>query len=69
MDPAATDIISSILTAQDDDKLNEKEVLAFCVLLMSAGCETERQCHRERRARAPQAPRASGRGSRKTRRS
>jgi cytochrome P450 len=36
----ATDVISIILSAADDDKLNEKETLAFCVLLLVAGFET-----------------------------
>lgn len=39
-DKAAPDVISVILSAADDDKLTEKETLAFCVLLLVAGFET-----------------------------
>lgn len=39
-DAAAHDVISIILSAADNDKLTEKETLAFCVLLLVAGFET-----------------------------
>lgn len=39
-DAKASDVISIILSAADEDKLTEKELLAFCVLLLVAGFET-----------------------------
>jgi cytochrome P450 len=36
----ATDVISVVLNAEENDVLTEKEVLAFCVLLLVAGYET-----------------------------
>lgn len=39
-DPAANDLISLLMIAQEDDKLTEKELLGFCVLLLVAGFET-----------------------------
>ncbi len=39
-DAAASDVISIILAAADDDKLTDKETIAFCVLLLVAGFET-----------------------------
>lgn len=36
----AKDVISLLLSAADEDKLTEKETLAFCVLLLVAGFET-----------------------------
>lgn len=39
-DADAKDVISIILSAADEDKLTEKETLAFCVLLLVAGFET-----------------------------
>jgi cytochrome P450 len=36
----ATDVISVVLDAEENDVLTEKEVLAFCVLLLVAGYET-----------------------------
>lgn len=39
-DESASDVISLILNAADEDKLTEKETLAFCVLLLVAGFET-----------------------------
>lgn len=39
-DATASDVISVILSAADEDKLTEKETLAFCVLLLVAGFET-----------------------------
>lgn len=38
--PEATDVISLIVAANDDDKLTERETVAFCVLLLVAGFET-----------------------------
>lgn len=39
-DENAADVISIILSAAEFDKLNDKETLAFCVLLLVAGFET-----------------------------
>jgi cytochrome P450 len=39
-DENASDVISIVLSAADADKLSEKELLAFCVLLLVAGFET-----------------------------
>jgi cytochrome P450 len=39
-DSSATDLISILMSAQDDDRLDEKELLGFCVLLLVAGFET-----------------------------
>jgi cytochrome P450 len=39
-DEAAKDVISLILAAADTEQLNEKETIAFCVLLLVAGFET-----------------------------
>src|SRR5262245_48641490 len=38
--PGATDIISTLVTASDQDALTTKEVIAFCMLLLVAGNET-----------------------------
>jgi cytochrome P450 len=39
-DQSGSDVISVLLDAHEDDKLTEKETLAFCVLLLVAGFET-----------------------------